>query len=85
MRPEQWEAIDRDPTLTIRNCSISHYTRVNPEDEDDVRDKITWRRMVYPDAPDESPDGGDWVELPTRQRFTGSELLQQAEFAPPLL
>jgi broad specificity phosphatase PhoE len=85
MRPEQWEAIDRDPTLTIRNCSISHYTRVNPEDEDDVRDKITWRRMVYPDAPDESPDGGNWVELPTRQRFTGSELLQQAEFAPPLL
>lgn len=85
MRPEQWEAIDRDPSLTIRNCSITHYTRVNPEDSDDIRDKITWRRMVYPDNPHESPDDGNWVELPARQRFSGQELLEQAEFAPPLL
>lgn len=85
MRPEEWEAIDRDPAYTIRNCSVTHYTRINPEDPDDIRDKISWRRMVYPDAPDESPDGGAWVELPARQRFTGSELLGQVEFSPPLL
>ena len=85
MRPEEWEAIDRDPRYTIRNCSVIHYTRVNPEDENDVRDKITWRRIVYPDALEESPDGGAWVELPARQRFTGAELLEQAAFAPPLL
>lgn len=85
MRPEQWEAIDRDPKYTIRNCSITHYTRVNPDDPEDVRDKISWRRMVYPDAPDESPDNGEWVELPARQRFTGEELLQQVQLAPPLL
>ena len=41
--------------------------------------------MVYPDAPHESPDGGEWVELPKRQRFTGEELLKQIEIAPPLL
>ncbi|MFZ1301313.1 MAG: histidine phosphatase family protein [Candidatus Microsaccharimonas sp.] len=85
MRPEQWEAIDRDPNYSIRNCSITHYTRVNPEDSNDVRDKITWRRMIYPDAVNESPNGGNWVELPGRQRFTGAELLQQVEFSPPLL
>ena len=85
MRPEQWEAIDRDPRYTIRNCSIIHYTRVNPEDEDDIRDRITWQRMVYPDAIEASPAGGAWVELPARQRFTGNELLSQVEFAPPLL
>lgn len=85
MRPEQWEAIDRDPKYTIRNCSVTHYTRVNPDDIDDVRDKITWRRMVYPDAIEESPDNGTWVELPARQRFSGTELLQQVEFAKPLL
>lgn len=62
-----------------------HYARVNPADENDVRDRITWRRMIYPDAVEESPDGGEWVELPARQRFTGAELLEQAEFAPPLL
>lgn len=85
MRPEEWEAVDRDPRYTIRNCSVIHYTRVNPEDSNDIRDKITWRRMIYPDNPHESPDGGNWVELPARQRFSGAELLKQAELAPPLL
>jgi broad specificity phosphatase PhoE len=83
--PEQWEAIDRDPTYTIRNCSITHYSRVNPHDPTDVRDKLHWRRMVYPDALEQSPDGGNWVELPGRQRFTGAELLNQAGFATQLL
>jgi hypothetical protein len=41
--------------------------------------------MVYPDAIEESPDNGRWVELPARQRFTGAELLDQVAFAPPLL
>jgi broad specificity phosphatase PhoE len=85
MLPEQWEAIDRDPSLTIRNCSITHYSRVNPDDTDDIRDKITWRRIVYPDVVDQSPDNGEWVELPARQRFNGAELIQQVSFAPPLL
>ena len=85
MTPEQWELLDSDPKFTIRNCSITHYTRVNPTDENDVRDKITWRRMVYPDAIEESPDGGGWVELSGRQRFTGNELLSQIAIAAPLL
>jgi broad specificity phosphatase PhoE len=85
MRPEQWEEIDRDARYTIRNCSIIHYSRVNPEDPADIREKIHWRRMIYPDAIEESPDGGQWVELPGRQRFTGTELLLQAEFANRLL
>lgn len=85
MRPEQWEAMDRDPAYTIRNCSVLQYTRVNPTDSSDVRDKITWRRMIYPDAVHESPDNGEWVELAKRQRFTGNELLDQAELAPRIL
>ena len=85
MRPEQWEATDKDPAYTIRNCSVLHYSRVNPNDPNDIRDKIQWRRMIYPDAVEESPDGGNWVELPKRQRYTGSDLLGQIELAPPLL
>ncbi len=85
MLPEQWEALDQDPRYTIRNCSVTHYTRVNPNDPNDVRDKLHWRRMVYPDAIADSPDNGEWVELPARQRFTGTELLGQAEFAPQLI
>ncbi|RYF28485.1 MAG: histidine phosphatase family protein [Chloroflexi bacterium] len=85
MLPEHWEAMDRDPRYVIRNCSVIHYTRINPQDPNDIRDKLHWRRMVYPDAINESPNDGGWVELPARQRFTGNELLNQAEFAPPLL
>lgn len=85
MLPEQWEALDRDPTHTIRNCSITHYTRVNPNDTTDVRDKLHWRRMIYPDVIEQSPNDGQWVELPGRQRFTGAELLRQAEFASVLI
>lgn len=85
MLPEQWEALDRDPMYTIRNCSITHYSRVNPNDPDDIREKLQWRRIIYPDAIDQSPDGGSWIELPGRQRFTGEELRHQAEFAPQLL
>jgi broad specificity phosphatase PhoE len=85
MLPEQWEAIDRDPSYTIRNCSITHYSRVNPYDPTDIREKLQWRRMIYPDVIDQSPDGGQWVELPGRQRFSGAELRNQAEFAPRLL
>ena len=85
MLPEQWEALDRDPTYTIRNCSITHYSRVNPNDPTDVREKLQWRRIIYPDAIDQSPDEGRWVELPGRQRFTGEDLRHQAEFAPQLL
>jgi len=85
MRPEQWEAIDRDARYTIRNCSVLHYSRVNPLDPSDIRDKIHWRRMIYPGAIEESPDGGEWIELPERERFTGTELLKQVEIAPNII
>ena len=85
MLPEQWEAMDRDSRYTIRNCSVIHYSRVNPEDPHDVRDKISWRRMIYTDSPETSPDGGAWVELPGRQRFRGTDLLKQVEMAPKII
>jgi len=85
MLPEQWELIDRDPAYTIRNCAIIHYTRVNPWNADDVRDKIHWKRMIYPDAVEDSPNGGEWVELPDRIRYSGEDLLKQIEISPKLL
>jgi hypothetical protein len=32
-----------------------------------------------------SPFGGDWEELPKRPKFTGEQLLAQAERAPRLI
>ena len=51
----------------------------------DIREKIHWRRYTYPDAPHESPDGGEWVELSERRRYNGAELLAQAQQSPNLL
>lgn len=85
MMPEEWEKLDSDKRYTLRNCTVLEYTRINPHDPSDVREKIRWRRYTYPDAPHESPDKGEWVELSDRRRYTGKELLAQAEQSPNLL
>lgn len=85
MMPEEWEELDEDSEFTIRNCTILQYSRINPQDETDVRTKIRWRRYIYPDAPNESPDGGQWVELSERRRYSGAELLKQVERSRNLL
>jgi len=85
MTPEEWELLDSNPKYTIRNCTLLHYTRVNPDDSNDVRDKIHWKRHIYPDAVEQSPEGGAWVELDERRRYSGAELLLQAEQSKRLL
>lgn len=85
MMPEEWEELDENPNYILRNCTLLHYTRINPEDPNDVRDKMRWRRYTYPDKLDESPDRGQWVELAERRRYSGAELLRQAERSERLL
>ncbi|HEX8390640.1 MAG TPA: histidine phosphatase family protein [Candidatus Saccharimonadales bacterium] len=85
MLPEGWEEMDATPEYTIRNCTVLHYSRVNPADPTDIRPKLAWRRYTYPDKPTASPDGGEWVALPDRQRFSGEDLLAQIELAPNLI
>jgi broad specificity phosphatase PhoE len=85
MLPEHFEEMEDDDSQTIKNCTIVHYSRVNPTNKDDVRDRLTWRRMIHPTMVDQSPFGGQWVELPSRPRYTGAELLAQAELAPRLI
>lgn len=85
MLPEQWEAMLHDVEYKIRNCTILQYSRVNPDDATDVRDGMHWSRMIYPDAVDESPDGGRWVESPGRTRYGKAELLGQVAVAGPFI
>lgn len=85
MMPEEWEALDENSQYTIKNCTILQYSRINPDDQTDIREKIHWRRYIYPDAPETSPDGGKWVELGERRRYSGVELLAQAENSDNLL
>ena len=85
MLPEQFERVERDKSQDVKNCAIFHYSRVNPSDRNDVRDKLSFRRLVNPTDVASSPLGGDWEELPKRPKFTGEQLLAQAERAPRLI
>lgn len=92
MLPEDWEALDRDRQYDFRNCSVLQYSRVNPDNPDDIRQHLKWRRFTHtvdseghPTDSADSPDGGAWVELPERARFTPAELLRQVEISEQLL
>lgn len=85
MLPEDWEALDRSHAYDFKNCSVLHYTRVNPEDHNDIRQHLKWRRFVHTFEPESSPDGGRWVELPERVRYTPADLLNQVSQSKRLL
>jgi len=67
MYPEEWMAMDADSEMAFHNCSVLEYSRVNPDDPLDVRDKLQWRRFVHTGKPEKSPYDGEWVQL-TRRR-----------------
>lgn len=85
MLPEEWEALDGNHAYDFKNCSVLHYTRVNPLDPTDVRDHLKWRRFVHTVDESASPDNGQWVELPERVRYTPKQLLQQVDKSKRLL
>lgn len=86
MTPEQWEAMDNDRDYTVTNCQILEYTRVNPDDPEDVRDKLRWRRYISVDTERIDPEHNmQWVELTDRRRYSGKELLGQVAIAPNII
>lgn len=84
MTPEEWEDMDGDEKYRITNCMLLQYSRVNPC-TGAVDSKMRWRRYINPLDVAASPDSGEWVELRARRRYTGAELIRQAERAPRLL
>ncbi len=76
MLPEEWETFYADRRYKIRNCTILMYSRKDPKTGRLSR-SISWRRMIYPDAPHESPDNGQWIKLPGKRLFTPAQLLAQ--------
>lgn len=85
MLPEEWEDMDEDRRFTITNCMMIDWTRQNPDDPEDVRDKIHWRRYINPLDLADAPFDGQWMELKERRRYYGNELIQQAKRSPRLL
>ncbi|WP_104104780.1 histidine phosphatase family protein [Arthrobacter sp. 08Y14] len=82
---ERWsdeEFLDRDADKTeiIHNCTVLQYTSADPENPDQVHEKLHRVRRSWP----VQVDGewtmfvGDWEEF-DRKYFTGDELLQKAD------
>jgi broad specificity phosphatase PhoE len=87
MMPHEWQDLDNDKSLRIGNCNLLWYSKVNPEDPQDIRESLAdgWRRMVNPTQPELSPYGGEWQKLPGKRRFDAAQLLGIVATKPRLL
>lgn len=84
--PEEFDAIQKDSSQDILNCMITHYSRINPDNPDDIRPKISWRRMIYPTDEDRSPFHGEWVPIGPRRFYDCDDLIDQVNnLAKPLI
>ena len=78
---EQFLRYDKDPSMTIHNCSVVHYTRINPHTGVE-ESKIRWVRFAHPRC---DPETGQWrMQVQDwksfdRRYLTNEELLAQAE------
>lgn len=82
MLPEEWEAADHDTSQRIYNCDILWYSRVNPQNPDDVSKYMKWRRFIRPTRQGVPPYGGEWVELDKDRRMSGAQLLETVNAIP---
>lgn len=84
MTQEKFHELDssKDEKDKIHNCQILWYSRVNPENEIDIRPYVSWMKSVCPW--DESKSSNVWNLIP-RQRFSNEELLKRVERIDPLV
>lgn len=85
MLPEEFIEMSRDSRADFKNGTVLEWTRENPIDPEDIRDKINWMRMVHPTAIELSPNGGQWTELRHKRNYTVSEGLGRIAASSPLL
>lgn len=77
MLPEEWDDIYHGKEIFIGNCMMINWSSVNPQDPDDRRDHMQWKRYINPFDETQAPYEGQWVELKKRRRFLGGELLKR--------
>jgi NAD+ kinase len=84
MSLEYYHQLDksREPLDRIHNCQILHYTRVNPNNPEEVAPYLKWMRSSCPW--DISLSSHEWVEI-TRSGLSNAQLLERAEQYPRLV
>lgn len=80
---EDFSDFENDPNRRIHNCTVLHFTRINPVTGEMAR-KLKWRRLAYPVM---QQDGSwemlvePWVEF-DRRYYTNEDLLAGIEEYP---
>lgn len=85
MLPEEWDQNDSDKQQKMWNCTVLHYTRVNPEDPEDIRPALNWRRLIYPTNVARSPFNGEWRPINAKRYMPAAELQASIDAVPRLL
>lgn len=83
--PEDWDNIWENQVYNIPNLGMMEYSRINPENEEDVREKYCWRRVVDLADLENSLSSGEWVEFAHNKKFSPSDIADQISEYPPFL
>ncbi len=77
---EEFLERDGDRDQMIHNCTVLQYTSTDPDNRNNVRDKLNWVRRCWPVCVDGewTMFVGEWEEF-DRKYFTDGELLARAE------
>ncbi|HSX15617.1 MAG TPA: histidine phosphatase family protein [Candidatus Saccharimonadales bacterium] len=81
--PDQWFEEKQRNTRELWNCQAVHYTRREPE-TGEIADQLRWMRSVCAWNPAASWNGGEWIAIPPRRRYSDAELLASVEKYPRL-
>lgn len=86
MRPKlpAYNSLDlsKDPRDKIHNCQLWHFTRVNPDDPSDIRQRYDWWRSICPW--DTSLSRNTWQPI-VRESYSNDELLAEVAQTPRMI
>lgn len=82
---DEWRWREVNDKYDLPNGAIVRLSRVHPDDlERGTKDApehptIRWKQVIYPLDPENSPHGGEWVELSPRRGRTAAEMIQSVK------
>jgi len=78
LTPELWGLKHDDEKYKVQNCMVVQYSRVNPENPEDIRRNFNWKRGICPWDESLSWDGGQWINIGI-VKYSDDELTQYVE------
>lgn len=73
MTPHEWVERESNSYYSIRNGSVVEYTRVDPNNPENVKNFYHWGRVYNPNNPALSQNNGEWYKIP-RKTYTMKEM-----------